>query len=131
MQRQAALWEKQGLSNDLLLRGEALSEAEDWADKNPQEMSEIERTYLQASLLAAEEEDLKRIKQEQRLSAERQRSKRLRKLSIIMLLIFIPLLITAVVIGYLTAQVPPMEAKSFNIAVAEAIANSLWMSWIY
>ena len=46
LQRQAALWTEQGRSDGLLLRGEALHEAERWAVANP-ELTRSERDFLE------------------------------------------------------------------------------------
>ncbi len=50
LQRQAALWQDEGREAGLLLQGEALSEAEQWAAANPKEVKQIEQELLQASL---------------------------------------------------------------------------------
>ncbi|MFQ5858152.1 MAG: FimV family protein, partial [Anaerolineae bacterium] len=46
LQRQAAVWGSQGRPADLLLRGEALEEAERWADAHPDELTRSERDFL-------------------------------------------------------------------------------------
>jgi hypothetical protein len=48
LQRQAALWDEQGRSSGLLLRDEALAEAEAWAAANPDELEAYERVFLMA-----------------------------------------------------------------------------------
>jgi hypothetical protein len=48
LQRQAALWEEQHRSSGLLLRGEALEEAEHWAADHQDELTPTERDFLAA-----------------------------------------------------------------------------------
>jgi WD40 repeat protein len=46
LQRQAALWEGQGRPGGLLLREQALVEAEAWAEVHKEELTEVEREFL-------------------------------------------------------------------------------------
>jgi WD40 repeat protein len=48
LQRQAELWEQQDRSDGLLLRGKALSEAEQWAKDHAVELTEVEQDFLAA-----------------------------------------------------------------------------------
>ncbi|MCP4288716.1 MAG: DUF1566 domain-containing protein, partial [Gammaproteobacteria bacterium] len=48
LQRQADLWDKQGRSGGLLLRDEALEEAERWADGHEDELIPVEQDFLAA-----------------------------------------------------------------------------------
>jgi hypothetical protein len=48
LQRQAALWQREGRSVDLLLRGPALMEAERWAAHHGPELTDLERDFLAA-----------------------------------------------------------------------------------
>lgn len=48
LQRQAALWEEQHRAAGLLLRGEALQEAERWATEHQEELTPTERDFLDA-----------------------------------------------------------------------------------
>ena len=71
LQRQAALWEEQHRSPGLLLRGEALEEAERWADTHQDELTSTEHDFLAAC-------------REARANAERERrqARRIRWLAI-------------------------------------------------
>ena len=71
LQRQAALWEAEGRSTGLLLREQALAEAETWATANEGELTAVEREFLREC-------------QEARAVAERERrqSRRIRWLAI-------------------------------------------------
>lgn len=60
LQRQAALWEEQGRSDGLLLRGEALVEAERWATVHDSELEPRERDFLVACRKAREQEERER-----------------------------------------------------------------------
>ena len=54
LQRQAALWEKEGRPGGLLLSGEDLEEAEKWADTHCSELERHEKAFLQACREARE-----------------------------------------------------------------------------
>lgn len=71
LQRQAALWEEQGRPDGLLLRDEALVEAEAWAVANEPELTDVELRFLRAC-------------QEARAVAERERqqTRRIRWLAV-------------------------------------------------
>ncbi len=71
LQRQAALWEQQGRPDGLLLRVEALSEAERWAEEHKDELEPIEEAFL----LACKEARA-------RAERERRRNLQLRRLAV-------------------------------------------------
>jgi WD40 repeat protein len=48
LQRQAALWQQEGRPDGLLLRGDALAEAERWAAENPHQLSAADGDFLAA-----------------------------------------------------------------------------------
>jgi WD40 repeat protein len=48
LQRQAALWQQEGRPEGLLLRGDALAEAERWAADNPHQLSATDADFLAA-----------------------------------------------------------------------------------
>jgi WD40 repeat protein len=48
LQRQAALWQQEGRPDGLLLRGDALAEAERWAADNPHQLSATDSDFLAA-----------------------------------------------------------------------------------
>jgi WD40 repeat protein len=54
LQRQAALWESRGRSEDLLMRGQALAEAEQWATAHPSDLTATEQAFLAQSQEARE-----------------------------------------------------------------------------
>jgi hypothetical protein len=49
LQQQAALWERQGRKDAVLLRDNALHKARAWADANPAELTTVDRAFLEAS----------------------------------------------------------------------------------
>jgi hypothetical protein len=55
LQRQAELWEQKGRPAGLLLRDEALEDAEKWAADNQAELTDVERAFLQKSQKARED----------------------------------------------------------------------------
>jgi hypothetical protein len=61
MQRQAALWEREGRSDGLLLRGEALKEAERWARENPTSLLPVEEKLVATSSRRQREGRSKRL----------------------------------------------------------------------
>ena len=85
LQRQATLWEQQDRSDTLYLRDDALLEAEQWAAAHPEQVSPIDREFLDACLevrareeaarqAAERERQLKLEAAEQLAEAERQRA---------------------------------------------------------
>ncbi len=148
LQRQAALWQKENRAEHLLLREQALEEAESWAAEHPQELSQNDQDFLEAcqQLRTREEEAREAAERERRLKleaaekvaeAERRRAeeqalaaKKLRTRFILAMLAFIAALFFAVAAYYSGQQA--MFAKNFadrestravgNAATAEANA---------
>jgi len=59
-------WLKSGNSSDLLYRGARLAQTQEWALHHPEEMNELERTFLRASVELSEYEIREREAQRQR-----------------------------------------------------------------
>ena len=70
--RAASEWNATGRDPDLLYRGTPLLSALEWADQNPDQLGEIERTFLDAS-------DATRAKAEAMAAERRRRSRRIRR----------------------------------------------------
>jgi WD40 repeat protein len=72
LQRQATLWEQEDRSENLYLRDEALLEAEKWAEEHPDELSQVDREFLEAclELRAREEAAREAAERERRLKLE-------------------------------------------------------------
>ena len=70
LQRQAALWESEDQPAHLLLRDQALSEAEEWAAAHADELNEVERDFLKACQEARTREHEARALAEQTLKLE-------------------------------------------------------------
>lgn len=85
IQRQASLWSKEERNKHLLLREDALIEAERWVEENPSEVSSLEEEFLEASRELAKSEQEAREHAERAIQlAEKERSaSRLRLLAII------------------------------------------------
>ncbi len=66
LQRQAALWDKQKRPDGLLLQGEALAEAEQWAQKPGAELEPHEQDFL-AACRQAQEQAVKEQRQNRRI----------------------------------------------------------------
>jgi len=122
LQRQAALWEEAGHPGGLLLRGETLVQAEAWAKAHMEELTSIEREFLEAC-------------QEARALAERERrqSRRIRWLAVGATIFSIIAIVLAIVAGLQTraaqtsAQAAAMaqstaESRLYEVETAEALA---------
>lgn len=70
LQRQATRWWREGQKPYLLLHGEALAEAEAWADANPDELTGEDRSFLEASQQLRAREDQERVLAEQAIRLE-------------------------------------------------------------
>jgi WD40 repeat protein len=72
LQRQASLWAQQNRSETLYLRDEPLSEAEKWASEHPDEVSQVDREFLDASLEVRTREEAERaaVERERQLKLE-------------------------------------------------------------
>lgn len=57
LQRQSGLWHRQNQPENLLLTGEDLITAEDWANANPESLTPEEKEYLQACLRQRERQE--------------------------------------------------------------------------
>ncbi len=64
LQLQAQVWEQKGRPRDLLLRGEALVEAEDWALDHADELTDQDRSYLRESGLLRDQQERERERAE-------------------------------------------------------------------
>jgi GH25 family lysozyme M1 (1,4-beta-N-acetylmuramidase) len=75
LQKQAALWETQGRPEGLLLRGNELAQAEEWARKNGQELDASERRFLNGCQQALRREQETQQLREQTLLLESERKR--------------------------------------------------------
>ncbi len=69
LQRQADLWHEGGRKAGVLLVGEALEEAEQWAAENETKLTEVEQDFLKASQEQREHEQRERALERERLEA--------------------------------------------------------------
>ena len=111
LQRQAALWQEQGRSDDLLLRGEALAEAERWAQSQADMLTPLEREFLEAC-------------REARALVEREnrQSRMIRRLSVASSIVAI-IAIIAAAFG-VSGQMNATQAARQSLATAEYARNS-------
>jgi len=84
LQRQAVLWQDENRQEGLLLRGEALADAEAWAEAHEEELTDLETAFLRAC-------------QDARSAAERRRVRRIRWIAIGATLFSIVAVVLAVV----------------------------------
>ena len=77
LQRQAGLWDRQDRPDHLLLRGESLQQAEDWAEVHP--LTPVEASFLEACRDIRRQEDQARQAQAQaiQLAEQRRQARRL------------------------------------------------------
>ena len=64
LQLQAQVWDQKGRPRDLLLRGDALTEAEGWAEEHAADLTDQDRTYLRESGLLRDQEERERERAE-------------------------------------------------------------------
>ena len=82
LQKQAALWDGQGRKDSWLLSDEALAEVEQWAGAHPDELTDIEREYLeecrnmQARIEERHTAERQQLEMANKLAAEQTRSAR-------------------------------------------------------
>jgi WD40 repeat protein len=112
LQRQAELWEQQGRPADLLLRAEALEDAEEWAAANQAELTEVEWAFLRRC-------------REARAVAERERrqARRIQILAVVAGVIAI-VAIAAMVVAFFAFTSQGQARNAEAIAVAEADARA-------
>ena len=75
LQRQAALWKDQKKSEGWLLIDQALSEVEEWAKQNPDELSEDEEEFLEASRDHQEHANAERVSRQRELEVAQERER--------------------------------------------------------
>jgi WD40 repeat protein len=110
-QRQAALWEAEHRAERLLLGGETLDEAIEWASENAGQLSEEEVQFLDAS---------KRHAQALQLDAERRRARTQQRFLILIGLA----LVAAVVLGIYSAfQTVRADRRGYDLATQIAISE--------
>jgi hypothetical protein len=96
LQRQAVLWQDENRQEGLLLRGEALDDAEAWAEAHEEELTELEIEFLRAC-------------QDARADADRRRARRIRRIAIGTTLFSIVAVVLAVVASL--ARIDAVEAQ--------------------
>ncbi len=107
LQRQASLWEQQNRSDTLYLRDQALNDAEVWAEQHPEELSEIDRLFLEncrelrarenAAREAAERERQLKLEAAQQLAEEQARAAaRVRRVAYVLAAVLVIAVILAV-----------------------------------
>ena len=108
-------WEGSGRDKDALLRGVSLSKAENWLIERPNDLSVVEREFIQASLHARRErQEVEAIRQERERSLERRSRNFLRTLVVVLFLAM------SVSIGF--ALVARQEARQATEAASLSLA---------
>ena len=108
-------WEDSGRDKDALLRGVSLSKAENWLIEKPNDLSAVEREFIQASLYARRErQEVEAVRQERERSLEQRSRIFLQVLAIVLLLA------TSVSIGF--ALVARQEARQATEAASLSLA---------
>jgi len=138
LQRQAALWLKEDRPDHLLLRDQALVEAEEWAAEHPDELTPGDSDFLKASQEQLEHEQAERERAEQAIKlesaeklaeAERMRAeeqalaaRKLRQRAIFLAVLLLVAVGLAVAAGYL-GNLATQESRAANTARAEAVTQ--------
>ena len=118
LQRQAALWDEQGRSSGMLLRDEALAEAEAWATDHADELASHEQDFLAACREA-----------QKSMERERRQSRRIRMLAVAAVIFGVLALATLVWSFGLLAKGQRLQAEGHaaqyeaHVARATAVAN--------
>lgn len=123
LQRQASLWVQQNRSDTLFLRDQALQDAEQWAEKHPDELSETDREFLanclelrtreNAAREAAERERQLKLEAAQALAEQQAKAAaRIRKVAYVLALV----LVVAIVLAGLAYTAQKMATSNARIA---------------
>jgi WD40 repeat protein len=123
LQRQAPLWLQEGAPDDLLLRGEALRDAQDWAQAHPGELNDLESKFLLASQHATEMEAKRLQEQAERLETQQREATRFRRLFAVAVVVAILALVLAGLAGFFGSQASQQRATA-QAANIQAIANA-------
>jgi len=123
LQRQASLWQKDNRPEHLLLREEALQEAEEWSAGHPDELTATERDFLQVCLEVRQHEQEKRERQEQAIKLQEQ-ARSARRLRILLVMAVIAA-VAAVFFATAAARTSRQNAvladlNATNAAIAQA-----------
>lgn len=114
LQRQAEIWVKEKRSDHLLLREQALNEAQQWAVEHGEEMSEEEQAFLQESLEADRREREAR-------EAEQRYERSLRRRLIVATLAAVAALVFAISAIFLGAQAQQQAWRNAELAAQNAV----------
>ena len=138
LQRQAALWLKENRPDHLLLRDQALAEAEEWASAHPDELTAGDREFLEACQEQRDREQAERERAEQAVKleaaekvaeAERQRAeaqalaaRKLRQRAIFLAVLLLVAVGLGGAAGYL-GNLATQESRAANTARAYAVTQ--------
>ncbi len=123
LQRQASLWVQQNRSDTLYLRDQPLQDAEQWAEKHPDELSETDQEFLanclelrareNAARDAAERERQLKLEAAQTLAEQQAKAAaRIRKVAYVLALV----LVVAIVLAGLAYSAQKMASSNARIA---------------
>jgi WD40 repeat protein len=133
LQRQAAMWHNDNRPERLLLRGQALQEAETWAEENPAELTHIDTDFLAASRKERQRELEERERQEQAVKLQEQArlANKLRQrlvLASIAAVVALMFFAAAAYFGFLATQqrlLAQSNAVTAQAASTQAVANAI------
>lgn len=115
LQRQATLWNDKERDKSWLLRDHALEEVQTWADKNPDEVGELEKKFLEAC-----HEQQREIEQEQEVVAAR----RQRRFTVVVTTLGLLAMIAAV-LAFIKGQQSNASAEVARLAQATAQSGAM------
>lgn len=119
LQRQAAIWKDQNENESWLLSDQALTEVEDWAKANPDELSEAELEFLAACRRLQAQIDERNQAQARQLETEKRSAQIARRITAVALGFLILAILTTL---YAFSQSNEAEAKRKEADAAKSIA---------
>ena len=130
LQRQSTLWQRDNRPDRLLLRGELLTHAEEWAAAHPDELTDVDKDFLEASRQERQRDLEERERKEQAIKLEMQarNAKRLRRLLILAVVLAIAAFFFAGVAGVAFQKADVASRRNATLAVAESTLAAIAQS---
>lgn len=130
LQRQASLWQDENRPDRLLLRGEPLLEAEQWAAANPDELSPADSDFLAGCLQERQRELEERQRAEQAVKLEEQArlAKKLRQRLVLASIAALVAVLFFLASAYLGVQANTQRQRAEELAGANATNASIAQS---
>jgi WD40 repeat protein len=130
LQRQSTLWQRDNRPDRLLLRGDSLASAEEWAAAHPDELTEVDTEFLDASRQERQRDLEERERKEQAIKLEMQArsAKRLRRLLILAVVLAIAAFFFAGVAGVAFQKADVASRGNATLAALESTQAAIAQS---